>query len=1726
MAKKKLNVKFLALVLGLLTIGGAVIGGFVLVQYRNDPVKHIRRGDQLLADGRPEDAVKQYGRGIGKAPFEMPYYDKTIIALQTIVPESESKSKEMFNQLVMLEAAKAENASGNSETGQTAKEIRDETLLSILDRVQVYTFQVPPDDLQAKENAYGAAARILESVNQSLIPLGPDEVEPLLKAAVRGVVVEPEWRTASGLDQQQWEESIENIEAAIEIDPQYVPIQYGLLRGTLDRFADQLVTTGRTSLSKALKTEVDPRFEAARAALRGELSPEVSLAEFERSYLLYLAGFAGDTEQDLTPRPDPKSLVSIQEEIAKLYEKGKSGGLPRFELNARLCEIRLMLLQMISYRPTSTVDTELRSEITDEVDNAFVLVSEAIYDFDPENLRNCVLQLPLVRIQPDPIEMIDSMIALARTKKTVSADRLLRESLIRTLQRQAFDIALQESKGQFEITADQLAALEEARQAVSESYSEETVRDRDVTWQRLEVLYNYRLALVAISEDDSTTANAFARKANRATQLLDSILEEQNVAPDFAMLESAIGAAKIIGDFGTATQMFERALARNPVFLEEPAALIELARLYNDSGRTNDAAGLVEKIRLLGEKKTLDAEVIAKIATIESAIASTEQGVTLADLNGASLLVDDQKALAAGNTVERRRILTEAIETPGIHRAVRLQAMLRFAALEQAEGQIDLSQQFARQALEIDPDSMQAKMILAFEEGSTPVDRARTQAAMVYENVQDIDVATAKNLQTSLREFRGRYSPEQVIEMKTAIAEIEADILASEERRLPAVEFLLLIALRNQNFDEAKILIDSMEEMLGGEGPDTIRLRAAVMAGQGDLDDAITLLASSIDDRGFGGDRMCLLLGDYLNRRGDREAALARFDQAFKQAPARSANAFALGEALLRAGKLNDALQVFRAARGTGRNSPNYRDLWLGVERQAGNFDVAIRERRRLYEIDPLDVNNSVALVQLLMEAPIGRLAVVNPTSGPDGDFVANSPRYSEAGWDQLTRAERQKLQIEVRSKRRKDSRDILNDLVEIIPSNATVVVGAHRFGVQNPELKLDGDVLEDSQSRIRELIAKEPNEITRRRLEQSLSLIVAEAGMNKFRASRTALGADEREKIKQEADALFIEATRLEGPALSDSEAVIANFLIQQNDLTRAAVYQQRLLTELETAEEAVGNRRQVAAQLIRIELENERLEEAEAVLDRYFKAADLATGGSTLFGSLEFAKAEAQRKADGGRDGGALSSASLDLLKKSEAHFADALTADAGNSEAIQQLARIARYRWKYAEEDEREERFEIAVQAVEKLVALNKSVWATRKMLVDLYEAGGDIEAALLELRTLLDIAPQLSEPRIRLVVLLERAGLIEQARDVAQVALDRDPSNVLWARNVGALRTQLKEWDEAAQLFGRLYEQTENITFLRSQVDALMSREEPAAAQVVSLARQNQREFSRDPMLIGGYCAALAATGRRSAALQQFEAAYRSTRDRDNAAKNGLARWLTNMYPKTEDGIEELTAFVDRISDGNPELLDLMQIYTTWNSFEGEPEVALSRAVDVVERAITVGGANDDPGLLAAYMQLGVLKARQNDCPGATRAFEQVLELRPDDAQILNNLAYLAVDCGTDLKLARARAELAVAARPASSEFRDTLGVILLAQAKEIADSDPEARDLAVRKAEQELKQSTRLSQNVSPWLHLSELYLFQNRLDEARRAVAKASDLDEDGRFQDKFDALLEEIKDR
>ena len=136
MAKKKLNVKLLAVVFGLMGIGVAVVGGLLLVQFRNDPVKHIRKADALMAEGNVNAALKQYGRGVGKAPYEMEYYDKMLNALVTLRPETVVERRSRFQTLLDLHLQRAEMASDSN--GATVAENQAASARAALDTLSFY----------------------------------------------------------------------------------------------------------------------------------------------------------------------------------------------------------------------------------------------------------------------------------------------------------------------------------------------------------------------------------------------------------------------------------------------------------------------------------------------------------------------------------------------------------------------------------------------------------------------------------------------------------------------------------------------------------------------------------------------------------------------------------------------------------------------------------------------------------------------------------------------------------------------------------------------------------------------------------------------------------------------------------------------------------------------------------------------------------------------------------------------------------------------------------------------------------------------------------------------------------------------------------------------------------------------------------------------------------------------------------------------------------------------------------------------------------------------------------------------------------------------------------------------------------------------------------------------------------------------------------------------------
>ena len=1715
MAKKKLNVKFLALVIGSLGVGVAVLGLIVLLQFRNDPVRHVKRGNTLMERGDYETAMQQYIRAIGKDPAQMEYYDLAIAAGKKYEPQSQDRMRELFQMMNSVMAKKVEYVGPDGDL--TAKDVRDQSTSELLENLDVYTFSTPRTRDNQVVKIHDMISTRVRDIDGSFYGLGEDEVDPRIRSAVRGLVVAPLWRGAYNLDEGDWQDGVEDIQEAIDLNPGYVPTQYGLLRGMLERFDSELKTAPDAKLRRVL-AGINERIKEARDAADGP-SPELDLLEFERNQILLFAGKTGDGEDGLGSAPDPAMMEGIIEGMRELM----ASDLEEYELRARIVELWWSFYRAMSRKPVSAIGQAEMDEIYEALVSGLKSAMDLMADIDGEgetDLRSDWLFLVFMNpggSQADvasSIDRIDEMIAAAEEVKAIGPNLYVADGLLSIALMKRFDFTLRRSSMLEVMSEEAREELVNSYEAIRDSYSDEEGREQDAMWARVQLLYKTRMAMDAEIQANMTDDQNLARSlraesieyANEAAAAARAC-EKNGTQLDGFALEAAILVARRTGEVGTATRLFQSAMERSPAAANDLALQVRLAELLAQSGDIEGADQILRSIRLGLDGS--DQETLQRIAGVESIIRKSVAGDSLADLPGIELLNDVMAARIAGDADEVRRLLDQIVEGRNIDRKVLLLGLLDRASLEEAEGNYEGMKMFASRALEIDPTSVRAKIFLKTDANTTGLDRMRTMAESQFEDPQDIDVQQARNLASLLGE-PGSLPKDQLDEMRAALAELQLRIETAQTLRPMAITYLFERAVLGGDYAKASEYLDQLTLEQGGDTPKTIAMAAKLAQAQGDLDGAVTILANAIDNQGFGSDTMRLLLGEAYEKRGDREDARAQFHEAFKQAPNRWKNALRYGQALLAEGMVSDALQVLRAGRATGRSNPNYRDTWLYVEIQSGNFENAIKERRRLYKLDKFNHKNAIELARMLAESPIGREAIVHDKSNPRTGVVAGEVRFNPVEWGRLSREDRRAYQIEARNDRLLEAKGIFEELRRTDPTSPDVVVGSMAFGTNHKEMALSGDVIGEAEAQLRDKIANETG-MAQLISNGRLSRILAEKGRIAYQAGDF-----------ETADASFEEAVQLDSQTVDEAVTAIVSSLYSQNDLERASKYQAVLLDRMEKIGANQAVRRRIAAQLANMYVGNGNLEQAALVANGYFDVDSSDSAELTVLGTIAFGRADVLRREQGeGVDGG-LPEEVLEELGRSEEIYEKALEANARNIETLLQLAAIAEYRWLYSSESQSEAAFEGAEKAARRVVDSNQAYWPARLRLVTLLNREDKVAEAITELREHLELMPDTSRARALLIQLLEQDGRIADAIDVAQASLERDSTNVEWARLLGRLRGINKEYSEAAQLFAALYAQTGDINYLRSQVTTLMAWTEtdgskPGAAQVIELVRPNQSVFARDLTLIGAYCTALVDVGRRNEGLRNFENAFRGARDRPTSQRVALSNWVSRLYPDTPEGVAELSAFVDRISDENPSVVDLIEVARAWDSV-GDKEAAVGTA----QTAVAIDA--DEVETASALGLLGVLLTKSGECTEALDAFERALALRETDPQLLNNIAFLMSKCDGDLELALERAQQAVKERPYRPEYRDTLGAVHLARARSASDSDLKAKEY--RQARQELELAARLGTLPSPLLQLAELEIELENYEQARRSLRRAGDRNPNAEVQQQIDELLEKVKGR
>ena len=147
----------------------------------------------------------------------------------------------------------------------------------------------------------------------------------------------------------------------------------------------------------------------------------------------------------------------------------------------------------------------------------------------------------------------------------------------------------------------------------------------------------------------------------------------------------------------------------------------------------------------------------------------------------------------------------------------------------------------------------------------------------------------------------------------------------------------------------------------------------------------------------------------------------------------------------------------------------------------------------------------------------------------------------------------------------------------------------------------------------------------------------------------------------------------------------------------------------------------------------------------------------------------------------------------------------------------------------------------------------------------------------------------------------------------------------------------------------------------------------------------------------------------------------------------------------------------------------------------------------------------------YDRLGTSYYLTGRCPDAVVAYEKALKLTPGNDAVLNNYAYLCVDCLKDSKKALPSARLAVQLKPTRGEYLDTLAFVLIAEKQ-----FQEGLDYADR--------AGKFADSASVQLHRAMALHGLNRDSAAREALTAASAMNPDPPTKASIAELLSTLK--
>jgi tetratricopeptide (TPR) repeat protein len=1165
---------------------------------------------------------------------------------------------------------------------------------------------------------------------------------------------------------------------------------------------------------------------------------------------------------------------------------------------------------------------------------------------------------------------------------------------------------------------------------------------------------------------------AYARRDfATAANLLDKLVREDIIADTEMLLMSAI-CVEELGNIGRAEQRIDQALAKRP---DIPGFIAYKASLALRQHRYDVAEEYANRLLEVEPDSEAARDLMEEIATrrlrasgeaaneIDEALLSAQEALNVGDLDLArSLLV-----AALTRFPEDLRILNGLIR------------------VEMQSGATAQAEEYLAMALELAPDNRTFISIKHVLEVDDPIESSKGYVAEVYDDeVDQVMVLLTGMWRVAIsQEELARRAREQGEEEIAADAEAmvararaeeaqyraRAEELAPDDPRL--VDYLFTSALYEERWVDAEAIAERASE-LNLDRTQGALYRGRMHGARGDMESAVRSLREAVRQAPYSATAWRLLAAAHQTM-GDFDESLDAFEHAYENNPNDLGTVVAYTRLLNRTGNQTRALLILRTAHRLAANDTELREMWLSLEQQEqlGDVEVALRERRRLYESNPNDTRNATELARLLGELTPTRTLVVDD----DGE-----PRYTDRQWRTITSDER-RAAIEGAKE------DLLAEADAVLENLAAEGERGHQWhNLKAFLLRQRGAVLE-GETVLREYVQTLDESSG---LEQGL-LMLAQYQMQVNRRG------DAEETLRR--------ALLVQNDEYRNADYMLGNLLFQMGRYGEAGAYYDRVYEvrpeqrfEMQSIECLIrtGDFDQARNRLAA--MNDEFGESYMAVL----MEATIVSGEIDALWRDGLAESADVKYAE-----------QLEILSR-----AAAIDPTKPQPHVLRAQAMLKSY---FRSGDT--VILDDALRALSAADEVANDFEQTIMMRASVLHAMRNLQGAINELTRLLQARPTNDSVRRRLLAMQTEGRRGADAIETVREALELNPASTEWREQLGDLLLSVNDDPDAAVVELRRAFETEHAMAGVSEVtsrlavklaNAHISQSPPAFGDVIALVERNPDDRRDNPMLGSFYAIALHNTGRTQDALEEMRITYRENKhfiELGMQPASNIGNWfavLRGMFPGQD--LQPLHDYVMDLTGGELDAYELRSLANMWFSLGPAGD---ERATELMKQGIDLCPADDAGIRLALHADLGLAHLSARRFSEAIEAFGVILAADPNNVQALNNTAYVYSEELGSPQQALPYAEKAAELRPSDWSVLDTVGWVYFRLGR-------------YEEAESALRRSVQMQATAVNNLHLAHTLLERGEVSRARRYVERAAELQPDPETLTQINRLADDIRTR